>query len=443
MEAGNAKKRRRRFLIALSLVAAMLLSACGAGGTENGGEAPEETEAEKSQGINAPGFERTMTNAGREASGEKYVHGEEGYFLLAENGAKTELKAQKGLRTSWVYAASTSMETNACLTRGEEIIIDPFAILDIVYGEDNTEGFIAETNNNESLGGHGRSIAETLSNGFGDSLLTAAIDCEGLTREEIQQAIRTHGAMTTGITEAHNGRGFYDGYFTQYDEENKNDHTIAIVGWDDHFPAESFTKTSFVNLPSQDGAWIAQDSLMNTDYIYISYDSKLVDTFIFELSEDYGEVASYDVGNEGTIRTGETTTLANVFHQKGTLAAVGTYLSDCDGITIRILDEKTGQVLHEQSETPEFRGYATFPLDKEIPVDDYRIEITYDGDAPVEGASRRLDDDLRYRASSESGQSFVKIGEKWVDLAKKSTKKKLGIDFAPHNACIKGIYRRG
>ena len=420
---------------ALALV--VMLTACGTA-TES---APVATETTKpAGGIDAPGFERTMMNAEREASGEKYVHGEDGYFLLADNGAPSELKMQKGARTGWVYAASTSLETSSLLNDGKEIKVDPFDILNRILGEEKEEGFFAEANNNLVVSGHGRYIAAILSDGFDGRVLTAAYNCKDLDIETIKEAIKKHGAMTMGIKETHNGRGFNDGYFTQYDKNNIGDHIVAIVGWDDHFPKEIFAKTHFVETPSQDGGWIVQDSLIGSDYVYISYDTELVDNYIFESSDEYGEVLSYDAGNEKTIKTGKTTTLANVFHKKGTLKAVGTFLNkDSESVTIRIKDEKTGDILHEQTASFDIKGYYAIPLDKEIEVEDYRVEVTYDGEAPVEG-DKWSDGYVKYRPKSKRGQSYVLIREKWYDLAEKSTQKMLYIDCKPNNACIKALY---
>ncbi len=434
-----------------ALALALLLTACGTATDLEVSSAPADT-TKPAGGIDAPGFERTMMNAEREASGEKYVHGEEGYFMLSDEGADLELKMQKGQRTGWVYAASTSMESAAYLKEGKQIKIDPFVILNAVYGDEKEEGYFSESNNNLVVSGHGRYVAATLSNGFcvdtedsnesdsGFRVLTAARNLEDLSPDQIKEAIKTHGAMTMGIKETHNGRGFNDGYFTQYDKNNIDDHIVAIVGWDDCFPKEIFAKTHFVETPSQDGGWIVQDSLIGSDYVYISYDTELKDNYIFESSDEYGFVESYDSGNEKTIKTKDATTLANVFHKKGTLKGVGTFFSENgESIRIRIVDEKSGTVLHEQTAEEQIKGYYVIPLDKEVKVSDYRIEITYAAGAPVEG-EKWSDGHIRYSPKSSKGQSFVKLGKKWYDLADKGTKKRLGLDYTPNNACIKALY---
>ena len=154
---------------------------------------------------------------------------------------------------------------------------------------------------------------------------------------------------------------------------------------------------------------------------------------IFSLTDDMSL-------NLKTIKTKDATTLANVFHKKGTLKGVGTFFSENgESIRIRIVDEKSGTVLHEQTAEEQIKGYYVIPLDKEVKVSDYRIEITYAAGAPVEG-EKWSDGHIRYSPKSRKGQSFVKLGKKWYDLADKGTKKRLGLDYTPNNACIKALY---
>ncbi|MBO4396405.1 MAG: hypothetical protein J5819_08680 [Eubacterium sp.] len=425
--------KKRLLSVMAVLMTTLTLIACGAP------EETAETEPEPTataHGIDAPGFERTMITADRINNGEVYVHGEDGYYLLAEHGANTKLKAQVG-GTCWANAAASSMESNFLFTRGEEITVDPYEIVDVVYDENKKEGLLPEKFNKMEFGGLGWFIMEVLSNGFGDYVLTAARNGEELTRQQIKDVIMTYGSITMGMSDQVDTRRVIDGYFTQYGPEKRDDHEVAIVGWDDHFP-----KRYFNHEPPIDGAWIVQDSLINSDYCYMSYDSPVIDTFQFELSDEYGEVLAYEAAFQGEIRTGDCTTLANVFHKKGTLAAVGTYIPRSgEPITIRIVDEDTGETLLEQSETYPIKGYYATPLEHEIPVENYRVEIKYRGYAPVEGDENYYDDGMiHYHATIKKGQSYVKIGDTWYDMATKAARKMLGIKFKPHNACIKALY---
>lgn len=424
------KKKR---WIATALCLTLCLSGCGSTPAEE--TASSEPTVEVPKKIEAPGFEKTVQHAERIESGEHYEHGEDGYFLLADQGIKTKLKAQRS-GTCWAHAASTSMESNYLMRTGEEIVVDPYEIVNIVYSDDKKEGVFVGKAGKMDIGGNTWFITGSLSNGFGEYFLTKSICCEGLSIEKVQEAIRGNGALSMGMSDGLNGRGYFDGYLTQYDSDNLNDHSVAAVGWDDHFPREYFKE-----MPSQDGAWIVQDSQMNVDYCYMSRDAEIIDSCIFELSKDYKDVVYYEAGCYDAIMTGDSTTIANIFHKEGSLAAVGVYIPEHgESVQIAVYDEKTGEKLAEEEETFDIKGYYAMPLSEPVSVKDYRIEACFSGPAPVEGES--WDDySLVYRASSEEGQSFVKVGEKWLDLAKKSTKKTLGIKFTPNNACIKGLYK--
>ncbi|MBR0118560.1 MAG: hypothetical protein IJM01_00355, partial [Eubacterium sp.] len=208
------------------------------------------------------------------------------------------------------------------------------------------------------------------------------------------------------------------------------------------------------------------------------------------LSDGHHDILSYEggcrgsIGTDGEVFSGSCLTvnddpvkrdegqsaeiaIANIFHKNGMLTAVGTYILDgCKDIDISIYDEKTGELLHEQKASFDeparlsgdslpaakeeggnlvsraFGGsasYYTIPLDKQVEADGFRIEVVYDGAAPVEG-EEAFDGHLRYKASSEKDQSYIRISDRWYDLADPQTKEKLGIGFAPNNACIKAIF---
>lgn len=414
--------------------------------------------------IEAPGFERTVITEEHSKNGEIYTHGDDGYYMLAENGAATEFYTEHKEHggTYWACAAATSMESSALVREKERITVDPSDVVEAVYDEDKSEGICPENINIWDYGGKGWPVVETLSNGFGKYYLSAAIDCKGLSRDTVKELIKTHGAMTMGINSIHNGRWLYDGYLTQYDHDNEDDHMVAIVGWDDHFPKEYFRET-----PSGDGAWITQDSSIDGDYVYVSYDTEIENAYIFELSDGHQDILSYEGGCRESVSTEGGTALANIFHKRGSLTAVGTYILDgCEDIDISIYDEKTGELLHEQKASFDeparlsgdslpaakeeggnlvsraFGGpasYYTIPLDKQVEADGFRIEVVYDGAAPVEG-EESFDGHLRYKASSEKDQSYIRISDRWYDLADPQTKEKLGIGFAPNNACIKAIF---
>ena len=143
-----------------------------------------------------------------------------------------------------------------------------------------------------------------------------------------------------------------------------------------------------------------------------------------------------------SIRTGKKTIVGNVFHQKGTLAAVGTYcLRESQSIVIKIYDAKFKKCLYRQSAKMDHKGYHTIQLDEPQNVEDYAVVIQYSGSAPVEGGSWKEKDEPIYRkTTSKKGQSFVLLGGKWRDLYDKETKRDLGCKFKPRNCNIKALY---
>lgn len=433
---GYRRLKGGRFMVMVLMI--ILTAGCltGCGGAAEKGSGDTDTSDEYG-GIDAPGFERTVITADRIKNNETYVHGEEGYYLLAENGGKTEFKVEHKEHggTYWACAAATSMESNALVKNNKKITVEPSDIVKAVYDENKSEGICPEKINIWDYGGKGWSVAETLSNGFGRYYLKSVIDCKGLPRDTVKELIKKYGAMTMGINSIHNGRWLYDGYLTQYDSDNEDDHMVAVVGWDDHFPKEYFKET-----PSGDGAWITQDSSLDGDYVYISYDTRIDNAYIFELADDHADILTYEGGCRGSISAGEEVTLANVFHKKGTLKAVGTYICDgCHDINISVYDEESGELLLTQKASFDQSGYYTVELNEKRAVDAFRISVSYFGAAPVEG-EEWFDGHLRYKASSEKNRSFVMISDKWYDLSAPETKKRLGLDFTPNNACIKAVF---
>lgn len=208
---------------------------------------------------------------------------------------------------------------------------------------------------------------------------------------------------------------------------------------------------------------------------YISYSAPLEYAISHSVTDKYSEVLSYDAGDEQSlislyspfaealgydisslqnryIKTGNNTKVANIFHNAGTLAAVGTYNDfDEQDIKIEIYDAEIQNLLYSQDTKLNYRGYHTIELDTTLDVTDYAVVITYTKGAPVEGESidfGKLDQkiasligELEYKTVSEKGQSFVYIDNSWKDMTDSDIKGVLKIDFEPNNCCIKATYK--
>lgn len=364
----------------------------------------------------------------------------DGYYSLVDEGYATTIKSQVG-GTCWVNAASTSMESSYKLLNEKEINIEPLEILECVQGGDKQEGFfIKDGVDGKELGGWAWQITETLSNGFGKYTLVESADYSNATIEQMKFAIKQYGGMNVAVNDTSNRKGMHDGYMTMNDPDSDSfDHEVVLVGWDDDFPKERFSKEA-----SRDGAWLAQNSLSdawgNDGYYWISYDTPFREQTVFVLSDEYQKVLSYDGGKENTIQTNEETVVANVFHSKGQLSAVGTYATaENQSAIIEIRDVEMKQVVYTQEVVFEYPGYHVVQLEETLDVEDYAVVIRFEGSAPVEGEAWS-DEYVEYRVKANQGESYVLIEGAWKDLSDDETVKMLSLDFIPNNCCIKALY---
>ncbi len=371
-----------------------------------------------------------------------YVHSENGYFNLVDNGFDLQMDTQDG-GTCWLYAAAVSIESSYFLNNGTNIDIDPLEMLDIIYNDDKSEGFfVKEGVSKKELGGWSWMIAETLSNGFGKYIVDRAAVIEENSSEKLKYAIQNYGAVIVSVPDTdRTKKGTFNDYMTinhVTDDIEDYDHDITVIGWDDNFPKEYFKDKAL-----QNGAWIAYNSsLGDYGYYYISYDTALKSPVSLSVTDKYSEVLSYDCGSEGnaSVNTGSNTRTANVFHKEGTLSAVGTYSSfENQDITIEIYDSNFENILYSQDAVLEVNGYNVIELDKPIEVTNYAVAIKYNGSAPVEGET--WDDGiLTYKTVSEKKQSYVYLNDMWQDITDENVISKLGTDFIPNNCCIKALY---
>ena len=83
-------------------------------------------------------------------------------------------------------------------------------------------------------------------------------------------------------------------------------------------------------------------------------------------------------------------------------------------------------------------GYQVFELETPMEVDEYAVAVTYPDGAPVEGEAATLDTALFTKVTSNSGESYILVDDKWLDMSEKETWDKLGCET--NNACIKALY---
>ena len=379
-------------------------------------------------------------------SPDRYVHGSQGYFNLNDEGTTVLLRSQIG-GTCWLFASAVCMETGTQIAHGKEIELDPMSLLDKIYGEDKEEGFFVRGVGAREYGGCASFVVMTLSNGFDGYVLDSGICPPDNKTETIQKYLKNYGAVYFAVPDGDaTKKANFEGYTTinhVTDDIEDYEHSIAAVGWDDHFP-----KDYFFDEASQDGAWITANSQANADYYYVSYDTKPETEcdrpVCMSVTDEYTYVATHDCGYdpEQSIKKKGSITTANVFHKKGTLTAVGTYSLEKDqDIKIEIYDSDFNECIFTQEGTLSEMGYQVIELTQPIDVSDYAIAITYSkGVAPVEGKGWKDVPGVEFKPVSKKGESFVKIGKKWYDTHDRDTLKKLKRKRKINNVCIKGLY---
>ena len=445
----------------LSLLLIVLLTACGNNGNTVAETAAEQVSTENTGSENAAeqvSSEKTApeTTAEQASSGadslihshkkeHKYVHGEEGYYNLLEDGTEFELTGQIS-GTCWICASSCAMSTAYQKKHEGSIVFDQMALLNEIYDEDKDEGvFVSEGVDKGKIGGLAIFVMNELNQGFGDGLvLDGAISVKGWSSDQIREGIKEYGALYIGIPDSDSSKqGEHDGYFTMNTpdpKESEFDHSIAVIGWDDHFPKEYFRVEA-----SRDGAWITYNSSYPLGYYYVSYDTPFdqkndIPMFL-SVTDRYKKVLSHDCGLWVTdpLITGDVTTTASVFKGKGTLSAVGTYsLRDDQDLTISILSSDLSECLYSQKSHIDRTGYHVIELEEPQEVDEYAISVSYPGGAPVEGESMDLTNTERLKVTSDRGQSFIQLDGKWLDMSEKPTWDRCGM--VTNNACIKALY---
>ena len=325
-------------------------------------------------------------------------------------------------------------------------------IVDATYGsiahiDPDRDGFHPRQYSALNVGAGPIQTIAGLANGIESGVvLTEAWDYGELSREQIQESLRTNGSFTIAYLDRDSD--YYDiyGYTTINNHGgDEADHAVTLVGWDDDFPAEYFDPPA-----EENGAWLVQNSFSDRwgsgGYFWLSYETGFEEPFAYAGSTDYSHVCSYDGSATNTISTGNETVLANVFEYEGTLGAVGTYTCEPGReVTVEIYDGilDDGELLYSATEEFEYRGYHTIELPEPLDVDTFTVVISYESEAPVEGESTESfyeDSYIAFVASSEPGQSYVLIDEEWVDLADEDIRELLDIDFTPNNACIKALF---
>lgn len=250
---------------------------------------------------------------------------------------------------------------------------------------------------------------------------------------------------------ANDGKSFYNG------TENKTNHAVAIVGWDDNY-----SRTNFKTDPGENGAWLIRNSwttypaISSSSYFWLSYkDTSLNSTaYVYEMADrDRGEVYDnnyYFDSQLHDICTVPSGKVANVFTSQKTseeLKAVSLDItlpnSSAVDYIIKIYkglvdtaNPESGTLMDTVTGTLPFAGRYTIPLNETVSLTQGECFSVV-----VDTGSDRIDRECDYLWKNQvnmdtninSGESFYYEGGSWKDMILKSSGGNYG------NACIRAL----
>lgn len=271
----------------------------------------------------------------------------------------------------------------------------------------------------------------------------------------IKQALMDGGVLYTSMYSVPlDGEEYYnpDTFAFYYDGTEEPDHDVAIVGWDDNYSRDNFSKK-----PEADGAWIIRNSWGadwgDGGYFYMSYydtyaGSNVTAFHNAEATNNYSAIYQYDpLGNISAMgyTDGDNTAWgANIFTATASdnLMAVSTYaLTPGTSAEIKVYTDEndgkpnSGTLRTTQTETFARGGYYTIDLDNPVGlvagqkfavVVKYRTPGTNDS-VPVESRFENYSSAV----TANPGESFTSNTGTggWYDTSKKSLS----------NVCIKAF----
>lgn len=251
-----------------------------------------------------------------------------------------------------------------------------------------------------------------------------------LDNNQIKYAIMKYGALYASIYGTSMNSNVYNS------AANVPNHAVAIVGWDDNYPASKFSGSR----PAGNGAFIIKNSwgpsYGQNGFGYVSYYDKSFAGFSLdsisamaftdvENITNYKDIYQYDIlGNtyESLGYNNQTAWMANQFTatSDNPLSAFGLYTYGSSDYLADIY--VNGQLKYSQTGKLDYGGYHTVRLDKLVDLskgDLFRINVrltTFDSLFPVAIESQR--NGYSSKAAASLNQSFISHnGIDWIDLA--------------------------
>ncbi|MBP5511664.1 MAG: hypothetical protein J6Z49_12165 [Kiritimatiellae bacterium] len=377
----------------------------------------------------------------------------EARYDMRADGLLPPVRDQGAHGTCWAHAAIASLETCIAKTTGEKIDLSEnnMANLHGFFGYYNFggnhnlasayllrwDGPVLERDDPYGHAGASRAFppVKHVQTIRWIPPMRDASDTEG-----IKLAVKTLGAVWVGYSHTNDPAvlrrdtaAFYHG-----GKPPLPNHAVAVVGWDDRYPASNFAVP-----PPGDGAWIVRNSwgekFGDAGYFYVSYhDSTFARSTLnvaycgTEPVDNYDDILQYDyLGLITALGNGERGVAANIFqaHRDMSVEAAGFYVL-APGSTYRVSIRVGCEPGNPSSGTEagvttggcEWAGYETVRLSSPVRVPSGTkfavvVELTSPGLRTPFGVETWNPDSLGpAKVDADEGQSFFLCEGQWLDM---------------------------